>query len=296
MSKQNVRILSDGTIDLPPSWVEELNIGILPTQIIIEDREKPYKQYYDITSEEFFEKLDKCKEIPTTSVPRQGDVFKMYQQSLKDFDSLIVFGHSSKISSSWALAKKVADQMFPNEDITVVDTETITIMEGLIVYEAAKMAKKGISKEDILKRVKELIPKAHGIAILQSLDHLRKGGRINIAQHLLGSLVGFKPMVTVEDGLVKNIGKVRGYNKGMELLKKSLPEILKGLETETLIILHATMSDAAKELEEAIIAQENTPQQVKISWIGPVLGTHVGPNVIGLAWLGEWDKDWFQNK
>lgn len=293
MVKQTVRILSDATIDLPADLVNELNIGILPTQIMIEDREKPYRNYIDITPEEFWEKLLKCKEIPTTAVPKQGDVFKVYEDSLKEFESLIVLGHSSKISSSYGLAKKVAEEMFPKADITVIDSQTITIMEGLLVYEAAVMAKSGASKVEILKKLEELIPHTHGIAVLKSLDHLRKGGRISIAKHLIANLANFKPIIGVEDGLVQNIGKVRGYENAIELIKKNIPVILPSLKNDFIVVMHALMPNEAKELYDFIMNQPNRPKKCQIVLLGPVLGTHIGPYAVGIGWIGDWDKNWW---
>ncbi|NHJ48069.1 MAG: DegV family protein [Asgard group archaeon] len=294
MARQKIRILSDGTIDLPTDWVEKYNIGILPTQIMIEDREKPYRSYIDISPEEFFEKLLKVNEIPTTSVPKQGDIYKIYDESLKKYESLIVLAHSSKISSSYYLAKKVAE-MFPDKDITVIDSNTITIMEGLLVYEAAKMAQLGNPKEEIIDRLNKLIPHTHGIAILKSLDYLRKSGRISIAKHFIGNLGNFRPIIAVEDGLVKNIGKIKGFENGIELLKKRIPNILKNRKTNTIAILHALMPEEANDLKEFILKQEkNVPEKVETFLLGPVLGTHVGPYCLGIGWIGDWNQNWFK--
>ena len=193
---------------------------------MFEDREKPYRNYIDITPEEFFDKLLNCKNIPTTAVPKQGDIFTAYEDALKKYDTLIVLAHSSKMSSSYNLALSVA-QMFEDSDITVVDTLTITIMEGLLVFEAAKMAQNGASKDEIVSRVNELIPHTHGVAVLQNLDYLRKGGRISIAKHIIAQVANFRPILGVEDGLVQNIGTVRGFDKGLELFKHRMPDILK---------------------------------------------------------------------
>ena len=293
MSKQKVRILSDATMDLPAETIKELDIGILPTQIMIEDREKPYRNYLDITPEEFWEKLTKCKEIPTTAVPKQGDVFKAYNKSLKDYDSLIVFGHSSKISGSYNLAKKVADQMFSDKDITVIDSQTITIMEGLLVQEAAIMAKAGASKEEILKRANELVPHTHGIAVINSLEHLRKGGRISIAQHLLGSLIGFKPIISIENGLVQSLTKVRGFATALDLIKDNASNILNNRKLDFVAIMHAHRADEAKELQEHIYAQDNAPAKCEVYLLGPVLGAHVGPHALGVGWIGSWHNKWW---
>ncbi len=294
MAKQNVRILADATIDLPPSWVKDLNIGILPTQIMIEDREKPYRNYIDITAEEFFEKLLKVKEIPTTAVPKQGDIFKAYEESLKDYQSLIVIAHSSKVSGSFNIALKVAE-MFPNNDITVIDSQTITIMEGLLVYEAAKLAQTGATKEEILTKLHELIPHTHGIAVVKSLDYLRKGGRISFAKQVIANLANFRPVIAVEDGLVQSIGKVKGFENGIEMIKKHIPEILKNLKTESIMIIHSLMPEEANQLKDFILAQkEHVPKMVETILIGPVLGTHMGPNCLGLGWIGSWDDKWFK--
>ncbi|HUT81503.1 MAG TPA: DegV family protein [Candidatus Bathyarchaeia archaeon] len=294
MAKQNVRILADATIDLPPSWVRELNIGILPTQIIMEDREKPYRNYIDITAEEFFEKLLKAKEIPTTSVPKQGDIFKVYEESFKEYQSLIVVAHSSKISGSYNIAFKVSD-MFPGKDITVIDSQTISVMEGMLVYEIGKLAQAGATKEEILSRLQELIPHAHGVAVLKSLDYLRKGGRISFAKQVIANLANFKPIIVAEDGLVKNIGKVKGFENGIEMIKKRVPEILKSLKTDSIIIFHSLMPTEANELQEFILAQkENVPKMVECVLIGPVLGAHMGPYCLGIGWIGAWKNSWFK--
>ena len=294
MAKQTVRILADATMDLPPKIVKELDIGILPTQVMIEDREKPYRNYIDITAEEFFDKLLKVKEIPTTAVPTQGDIYKAYEESLKRFESLIVLAHSSKISSSYPSAFRIAE-MFSGKDITVIDTQTITIMEGLLVYEAAMMAKAGVKKEEIITKIESLIPYTHGVAILKSLDYLRKGGRISIAKHIIGSLANFKPVISVEDGLVKNIGRVKGFDNGIELLKRNIPNILRNRKTDFVTILHALMPEEAKELKDYILSQkELVPDKVEIYMLGPVLGTHIGPYALGIGWIGDWDENWFK--
>ncbi|MBN1331123.1 MAG: DegV family protein [Candidatus Heimdallarchaeota archaeon] len=294
MAKQTVRILADATIDLPPSWVKKLNVGILPTQIMIEDREKPYRNYIDITAEEFFEKLFKVKEIPTTAVPKQGDIFKVYEESLKDYESLIVVAHSSKISGSYNIALKVSE-MFPGKDITVIDSQTITIMEGMLVLEAAKLAQTGATKKEVLTRLHELIPHTHGVAVVKSLDYLRKGGRISFTKQVIANVANYRPIISIEGGLVKNIGKVKGFDNGIEIIKKKIPDILENLKISSIIIIHSVMPDEANELKEYILAQkENVPEVVECALIGPVLGAHLGPNCLGVGWIGAWDSSWFK--
>ncbi|MCF2142454.1 MAG: DegV family protein [Candidatus Heimdallarchaeota archaeon] len=293
MAKQIVRVLADATIDLPPEWIKKYNIGILPTQIMMPDREKPYRNYIDITAEEFYEKLLKADDVPTTAVPKQGDIYRAYEESLQKYESLVVLAHSSKISGSYNIAKKVAE-MFPEKDITVIDTQTITIMEGLLVYEGAKMALTGATKKAIITRINSLIPHTHGIAILKTLEYLRKGGRISVTKQVLGNLAKLKPIIAVEDGLVKNIGKVKGFENGVELLKNAIPKIVAGRKFETIAILHALMPEEAAELKDHALAQENPPKEVEVFLIGPVLGAHMGPYCLGLGWIGAWDKKWFK--
>ncbi|MGC9778260.1 MAG: DegV family protein [Candidatus Heimdallarchaeota archaeon] len=101
-----------------------------------------------------------------------------------------------------------------------------------MVFEAAMMARKGVDKEEIINQVNSLIPHTHEIAILKSLDYLRKGGRISIAKYLIGNLANFKPIIGVEDGLVKNIGRVKGFDNGIEILKKNILNILQNRKTD----------------------------------------------------------------
>ena len=185
--------------------------------------------------------------------------------------------------------------MFSDKDITVIDSKTITVMEGLLVYEAAKMAQNGASKEEIISQLEELIPHTHGVIILKSLELLRKGGGIGFTKHFIANLGKFRPIIAVEDGLVKNIGKVKGFDKGIELFSKQIPNILMNRKTKLVVILHALMPEEAAKLKDLICKQEeNVPQQIEIFLIGPVLGAYMGPYCLGIGWIGDWNKKWFR--
>ncbi|MFW9923807.1 MAG: DegV family protein [Candidatus Thorarchaeota archaeon] len=207
MSK--VGIVSDSNCDLPLEVIKKYDIKIVPGKIIFGD-EEVRRHYVDITYEEFYRRLVHDKETPKTSVPSPKDYQTIYEDALKQYDDLIVFCTSSKLSNMFNIATMVAKQFF-NEKVTVIDSQTITLPMGIVVSEAAKKASQGTSKEELLSYIQDyLMKKAHAFGGIPTLTYLQRGGRIGKTKSLMGNLMQVKPIISIENGELTPLGKVRG--------------------------------------------------------------------------------------
>ncbi|MBD3192092.1 MAG: DegV family EDD domain-containing protein [Candidatus Heimdallarchaeota archaeon] len=286
-----VKIVSDSTFDLPVPLVEEYNIGILPANIIFDEEVK--QQYVDITTEEFYRRLIEEDVVPTTGVPPPRRFKTVYDQALEESDEVVVFCLSSKLSGMFATATMVANRFF-DERITVVDSRCTTLQMGLIVLEAAKKAKEGLSKPELLEYISEfLIPNAQAMAGAGTLKYLQRSGRVSRIASLVGEVLHLKPLLRFEDGEIISPGKVRGSEGLFELLQKFAQHITRRKKTETAFVVHSRNREKAEELLSYFRKLTNAPQEIFIGEIGSVVGTHIGPGLLGITWIGDYQEDWF---
>ena len=213
----NVGIVSDSNVDLPEEVIKKLDIGIVPGRIIFGD-EEVRRHYVDITYEEFYHRLVHDKATPSTSVPSPKEYLLAYEEALKKYDEIIVFCTSSKLSSMFNIASLVAKDYF-KDNVTVIDSQKISIPFGTIVYEIAVKAREGASKGELLAYFNDyLVPKTHALGGIPTLTYLQKGGRIGKAASLMGNFMQVKPIISIENGELTSLGKVRGMEKIYSLL------------------------------------------------------------------------------
>ena len=285
-----VGIVSDSNCDLPVDVIKKHKITIVPAKIIFGD-EEVRKQYVDITNEEFYRRLVHDKETPTTSVPSPKDYMDAYKEALSKFDEIIVFCTSKKLSNMYNLAVMVAKEYF-DEKVVVIDTETATLAQGIIVVETAKKAAEGASRDELVKYATEyLMVKTHEFGGIPTLTYLQKGGRIGKLASTMGNLMKVKPIIAIEDGEIANIGKVRGLENVYKLLLDYTEKMLKEQTLETLVIGHTANQETAENLAKDIRSLPKPPKKIEIIEIGPGVGTHLGPGGLFISWTGEFDKE-----
>ncbi|NHJ32730.1 MAG: DegV family EDD domain-containing protein, partial [Asgard group archaeon] len=199
---------------------------------------------------------------------------------------------SKDLSGLWENAVKYAKEI-PNDKVTVVDTRNSIHPFGLIVLNVARMIENGLSKEEILNKVtNDLIPNARFEAFLGTLEFLKRSGRIANLQHLMGELFQFKPCLTIEDGVVANHGKVRGEKAKMKYLKNLGEKITNFLpENETFVVMHSTNMEKATELKDYLHRVSNRDLEILIWETGPASSVHLGPGLLGIAWIGPKGED-----
>jgi DegV family protein with EDD domain len=286
-----VKIVSDSTCDLPEEVIEKYNIGIVPTNIIFSEKEV-YQQYVNITNEEFYNRLEKAKELPSTAIPAPKFFKVAYEKALEEADDVIAFCVTSKLSGMYSNASLVAKQFF-KDNVTVIDTQLATLQMGFVVLLAAKMAAKGESKEAILEYVtKTLLPNARIVGVIPTLKYVQKGGRIGKAASLIGGVLRYKPFIGIEDGVIGAFGKARGDKKAYRALLRLARKFVDSLLVKHVIVLHSAKPNKAEELAKDFQKIDKKQNEISIFEVGPAIGVHLGPGAIGFAWIGDFDKEW----
>lgn len=289
---KKIQIVVDSTCDLDFELAEKYDIALVPFSIIIGD--ELYKENVTITKEEFYQMMQTTKHHPKTGLPQPKEFFEFFDKFLKEGREIVCLTISGAFSGTYNSAM-VSSKMLNPEKIHLVDSRNSTLGLGLLTIEAAKMAKKGSSAKDIVEHLQNVIPKTRTLAMAGTLEWLQKGGRIGKAQWLVGSLLGFKPFIGIEDGVITGFGRTRGLETAMKILKFVGMKALKDSEVKTLMVGYTTLPEAAKEL--AKYYQEKAPQkEIILTRLGAALGTQVGPGCFGLGWIGEFDKKWLKNK
>jgi len=272
-----VKIVTDSAADLPPELAKELDVAVVP--VYLRFGEEVYRDRVDITEDEFYKRLLHDRVHPNTTQPTPQDFADVYQKLSKDADGIVSIHISAKLSGTYnsaMMAKKMIGKGCP---IEIIDSQTVSIAIGLIVIQASKMAKSGMSLQQIADEVGKIIPNVHMLILFDTLKYLAKGGRIGKAKALLGSALSVKPLLTVRDGELVPSGQARTHSKGTDRL---LDFVKNATEIQDLAILHSTTPDEAQALVKrtsSMFSKEHT----LLARLGPGLGVHGGPGVLAIA-------------
>ncbi len=271
-----VRIITDSTADIPQDMVKELGIIVIPQYVIF--GKKSYKDRIDITDDEFYDRLVSSKEQPTTSQPTPQEFINLFTEAGKGADGILAILISSKLSgtiNSAEQAKKAAEAGCP---IEVIDSKLISMPLGMVVINAARMAKAGKSLKEITEKAKDNCSKVKLLILFDTLEYLARGGRIGKAKSLVGSLLNVKPMLTIKNGELVPVSQVRSRAKG----KEKLLEFLKANKgVEELSIIYSTDKEDAEAFADSITGFPR--ERIMIARLGPVVGSHTGPNILAIA-------------
>ncbi len=274
----SVRVVSDSACDLPPALCEELGIEIVPLSIRFGADELVDR--VELSTDAFWERLARTTVLPETAAPSVG-AFETTFRGLAESgaDGIVCINLSSGMSAtmqSAQIAAKALDGICP---ITVVDSKSASMGIGSLCLEAARQARAGKTIDEIVASIEAKRDRAGLLAIVDTLEFLRRGGRIGGAQAFLGSMLSIKPIITVADGVVEPAGKVRTRSKALRFVVDKVKE----QPVESLCVLHAQapdLDDFVAMLEPIVPASE-----IVVGQIGPVVGVHTGPGVIGVTWF-----------
>ncbi|EEG77200.1 DegV family protein [Dethiobacter alkaliphilus] len=276
-----VKIVTDSTADLPQGLADELDIAVVPLNVHFGEEE--YLDWIDLDSDSFFEKLQASEVMPRTSQPSPADFEAVYKRVGEDGDTIISLHISAELSGTYQSAT-IAKSMLEDMDIEVIDSKLTSMALGIVVVEAARAARDGKSKEEILSVIYEQLGKVKVYFGVDTLEYLQKNGRIGKAAALLGGLLSLKPILTLVDGMVVPKDKVRGRVKLQARVVDLVGEELGADVTGKAVILHGNVLEEALKLKDKIEAKYNF-SEIIISSIGAVIGTHTGPGVLGVAVL-----------
>ena len=277
-----VAVVVDSSSCLPPWLLESWHIYVVPHELVIEDRS--LRDGIDIEPTEFYQLLQRNQKLPTTSSPKPAAFLETYRSVSAVAKSLVCITLSANFTSthhSACVAAGMAQAELPCLQVEVVDSRAAAGAQGLISLEAAKTAQNGGSMEEVLSRVEELIPQVNLLAFLDTLYYLRRSGRVPRVAAWAGSLLDIKPLTELKLGEAKVVDKPRTRARAME----RLVSLMKGRVLDRPVhvnVMHAHAFADAERLCEQVEAQFNC-QEIFISEFTPVMGAHLGPGLLGLA-------------
>jgi DegV family protein with EDD domain len=280
-----IRIVTDSASDIPVKLREELGIVVVPLYVRFGDQ--TFKDGVTISNEEFYRKLVKGDIFPNTIQPSPGDFKQTYEELAKEADGIISIHLSEKFSGTVNSARQAKDMISSKCPIEVINSDSMTIGLGMICIAAAKAAKAGESFSNIVKIVNQAISEIHIILLFDTLKYLAKGGRIGQAKSLLGTILNIKPLLGMKDGVVVPIAKARSYSKGLEHLYLFASNALaeKGNVKELAVMYNTTQKEANELIDR--IAPLYPREKIITGPIGPILGTHAGPNLVMVVIRGK---------
>ncbi len=239
-----------------------------------------FRDGVDLTGPEFFQRLRAARDLPRTSQPSVGAFEEAFRTIRAAGDDIVAIHLSARISGTHNAALMAA-QAVDADRITVIDSKTVSMALGFLALEAARLAALGSRREEVAGRVRELVPKARILCAIDTLHYLERGGRIGKAQALLGSLLNVKPMLTLSEGEVHPVGRARSRAQALDRLVQMLE---RDGNLSQVAVLHGAAEADANQLRERV-APRYPGLQIPLTEIGPVLGTHTGPGVIGFTYL-----------
>jgi len=271
-----VRVVTDSAAELDPATAENLGITVIPMNLRFGDEE--FRDRIDITLEEFHRRLEYSNIMPIATPPPFRSFQEAYADLSKTTDQIISIHVSSQLNRTYHVANAAAEAFLGRCQISVVDSASISMGQGILVKAAAEAALKGQSLETIVRLVRGMIPHIYLVFFVEALDYLEREGRIGKAQALLGAMLNIKPILIVEDGEIIPLEKVRTRPRAVDKLFEFVAEFA---QIEEIAILQVGSEGEAEELIQRL--QQIFPnRQFPVLPYGPVLGTHIGPGTMGI--------------
>ena len=274
-----IKIVTDSAADIPKSIAEELDIEILPFMINIDGKQIVADK--NLTPQEFYKMVENCVEIPSTSQMSPADLEDIYRKIGAE-NTIIHITMSARGSginnTSNLVAAQLNDEGF---DITVIDSGKFTMIIGDTVIKAAKMARSGASKQEIIDFTNENYARDTAYFLVDDLTFLKKGGRIKATTMAISKVLDIKPILFINDGLVEATRKVRGLKKSLSVLVDFIEERMENPEENEVMILDSDAPDKVEVIEE-MIRERIKPKTITYAKIGPVITCHAGPGLVGV--------------
>ncbi|MEA3423481.1 MAG: DegV family protein [Bacillota bacterium] len=278
----SIKIITDSTSNIPESLLKEYDVSVVSLSVVFND--EVYKEV-EISNEDFYKKLKESKEMPTSSQPSIEEFYNIFEQSIIEKQDIIGVFISSDMSGTFStahLAKNMVIEKYPDAKIELLDSRSNCMQLGYAALIACRLAKEGKSFSDVVEGVKDNIKRSKFVFIPDTLEYLKKGGRIGSAGALLGSILQIKPILTVADGKTDVLGKVRTKKRAIEKMVDLLIKDIQEFGLGEVIIHHINCEEEAKKLAEYI--GDKIEQVISVCPIGPVIGVHVGPGTVGIAY------------
>jgi DegV family protein with EDD domain len=274
----SIGILTDSTADLRPAVQERFGLGMVP--LIVNWDGQTFRDKIDLTTADFYQRLRTSKTLPKTGSPSMAAFEAAFREQLKTHDALISVNIASKLSATYEVARKAAESVDPQR-ISVVDSGSVSVCLGWLAEMAATMAQQSATPAEIVERLEDARGRLCILALVETLEFLQRGGRIGRAAAMVGTLLSVKPILSVRDGEVAPVERVRTMNGAL----RRLVELTVALgPVERLGVIDSDSEANATEVERQLRAHY-PDLTIDRGELGPVVGTHGGPGVVGVGVL-----------
>jgi DegV family protein with EDD domain len=276
----SVVLVTDSTADIPAQLRDKLNIAMVPLKVNF--GEQSYLDNITLQPTQFYEKLTSFNGVATTSQPSPSDFYEVYKKLTDQGHSVISIQLSGAMSGTYQSATIAKSMLDEDADVTVIDSKSASYGYGMLVVVAAEMAQAGASKEEIIAEVHRLRSELRLYFLVDTLEYLKKGGRIGKASAVLGTLLNIKPILSIDnEGTVFPIDRVRGQKRAMARIVEMLEADFKNTPVNLTIAITPGHTAGVSEMSELLKNQLNVKHYQETE-IGPVVGAHAGPGTIGL--------------
>ena len=276
-----VKIFVDSVSDMPDEYLDKYNITMIPLTVNLNGFS--YDDRSGLTLDEFFNEIRRTDTFPTTAAPTPHRFIQEFQPAVDAGDSIICFTMSSASSATYQSAC-LAKAEFPNAIIDVIDTKCAGMCQGINAITAARMALSGKTHSEIVAASRKRVPQLKTLVLLETMEFLRRGGRISAVKARMASVLSIKPVIEYmasTDGNIELIHRSRGFNKSMEWMVELVQSLKKDFSDSLLVIEYSTDSGPARAVK-AMLEKVYKLGEVIITPIGKVVGSHVGPMALGV--------------
>ncbi|MCI7204862.1 MAG: DegV family protein [Clostridium sp.] len=277
-----IKIVTDSTSYISDEYIKKYDIKLVSLNVIINGVSS---REIDIENEVFYEEIKNSKEIPKSSQPIPNEMLNTFKEIVKDGDSIVGIFLSSKMSGTYSNANMIKDMIledYPDAEIHILDSKTNCMQMGFAVIEAARTASEGKSINEVINAANHVINNSRFLFTPETLEYLKKGGRIGGAAALFGNVLQIKPILTVVNGETSVFKKVRTRKKAIEEIVKTVLEEIESKGLGDIVVHHINCQEDGLKLAKAL--ENKLGKKVDIQSIGPVIGVHVGPGSIGIAY------------
>ncbi|HVC70445.1 MAG TPA: DegV family protein [Acidimicrobiales bacterium] len=274
-----VHVVTDSSCDLEPGETDPLPIEVVPLSIRFGHEE--FTDRKDLSVDDFYVRMANSAELPQTACPSPGAFEEAFRRAGDaGADAVVCLNISSALSNTFQSAQTAAGACEGQIPVHVIDSKSVSSGLGTLVLEAAKEARRGSDLAAVLRRVGDLIPRTHVLAALNTLENLKKGGRIGGAKAMLGSILSIKPLIDITGGVVQEAGRARTRKRAMEWLYDSMKS---AGAIEDVAVMHSGAPDIEDFLD--LIADRFPRTALRVGKMGAVIGTHGGAQMIGVTWI-----------
>lgn len=282
MAKAKVAIVVDSTAYLPPEIVDRYHLFVIP--LLVNWEGESLKDNVDIKPTQFYQRLQNAREMPTTSQPSPGDFKVVFEEAAQTAEAILCLTISQALSGTYASAI-AARQMVEGVPIEVIDSQSTTMGLGFMALAAARAVENGAGYKEAADLVRQLIPRLRVIFVVDTLEFLHRGGRIGGASRYLGTMLSIKPILHLENGKIEALSKVRTKKKAVAHMLQIMSDETAGKKSHAAVV-HAASPQEADQIFARVQGQM-APEELYLTEISPVIGTHTGPGAVAVVYYTE---------